>query len=560
MSSSTIAMKKPPSDQTGMFIQLAMGWHVITTLAGLGGLVYVWTAADFALWIQLVLTLALVILVGGSVLAVLWISRREHRGRMASLAVNYLGLIISVIGSLQVLGFFLGVDALSETFGQGILWLFVMFMGYVVSSYGDRYEGTATQRQFHTAGRWIAIVAFVIFLIQVEIYRGIFAMFNNLVDPIAITLVSGVLIFGFFCWIMWRRPTAQVFGVTNTHTEMLNGYLFLTPNFVGFLIFFAGPLIFSLYVSFTNWDALGTQDWVGLDNYAKLLNIDFAVLDAPDQRANEILDVTIYDELGRFNLFGSSYIVGAADKLFWISIWNTLKFALMTVPLGVIPALLLANLLNSKLPGMKFFRAVYFLPSVAAVVGIALVWQWLYNSSVGYINYGITSLINLLNMFGADVTDPQIRWLSNADTALFSVALMTAWRLIGFNTVLFLAGLQNIPKTLYEAATVDGANEYQQFRNVTIPLLAPTTFFVMITTVVTALQVFEDIFIVIPGQSPAGPANSTLTMVLYLYQKGFQRFDQGYASAIAWVLFLVIFGVTLLQFQRQRKSGGAYDM
>ncbi len=158
------------------------------------------------------------------------------------------------------------------------------------------------------------------------------------------------------------------------------------------------------------------------------------------------------------------------------------------------------------------------------------------------------------------VEDPKIRWLSTSDTALFSVAIMAAWRLIGFNTVLFLAGLQNIPGTLYEAATVDGANDWQKFRRVTLPLLAPTTFFVMITTVITALQVFEDIFIVMPGQNPAGPGNSTLTMVLYLYQKGFQRFEQGYASAIAWVLFLVIFTATLLQFQRQRSAGSTYDL
>lgn len=538
-------------------MQLAVGWHVITALAGIGGLFYVWLSTDFSLWLKLAITLVLLIVTAGSGAAIAWILGRDHRGRVASLLVNYLGLILSVIGSFHVLGIFLGVDALANTFGRGIPWLMVMFFGYLVGSYGDRYEGTLTQRQFQTVGRWIALAAVVIFLFVIDTISGVLAVLGNLVDPIAMTLVAGVAIFGLFCWIMWRRPTGDLFGATNSQTEMLNGYLFLTPNFVGFLIFFAGPLIFSLYVSFTNWDAFGTQDWVGLDNYARLLNLDFATLTSPTQRANEVLDVTIYDELGRFTFLGGSYIIGAADKLFWISIWNTLKFALMAVPMSVIPALLLATLLNSKLPGMKFFRAVYFLPSVAAVVGIALVWQWLYNSSVGYINYGITSAIELINSFGGSITDPQIRWLSTSDTALISIAIMTAWRLIGFNAVLFLAGLQNIPKVLYEAATVDGANEVQKFRNVTIPLLAPTTFFVMITTVVTTLQVFEDVFIVMPGQNPAGPANSTLTMVVYLYQKGFQRFEQGYASSIAWVLFLVIFAVTLFQFRQQR--GGAYE-
>ncbi|MEZ4592050.1 MAG: sugar ABC transporter permease [Chloroflexota bacterium] len=155
-------------------------------------------------------------------------------------------------------------------------------------------------------------------------------------------------------------------------------------------------------------------------------------------------------------------------------------------------------------------------------------------------------------------TEPQIRWLSESNTALLAVIIMAAWQWIGFNTVLFLAGLQNIPRSLYEAATVDGATPRQQFWKVTLPLLGPTTFFVVTTTVIQAMQVFEQVFIIM-GQNPAGPSNSTLTIVLYLYQKGFQRFEQGYASAIAWVLFLLIFAATLVQFQRQRTSGSSYE-
>ncbi|RMD53127.1 MAG: sugar ABC transporter permease [Candidatus Thermofonsia bacterium] len=145
--------------------------------------------------------------------------------------------------------------------------------------------------------------------------------------------------------------------------------------------------------------------------------------------------------------------------------------------------------------------------------------------------------------------------MSESRTALLAVLILAACQWFGFNTVLVLAGLQNIPGELYEAATVDGASPRQQFFRVTLPLLAPTTFFVVTTTVIQAMQVFEQVFIIMPGQNPAGPGNSTLTMVLYLYQKGFQRFEQGYASAIAWVLFILIFGVTLFQFQRQRTSG-----
>jgi ABC-type sugar transport system permease subunit len=274
-----------------------------------------------------------------------------------------------------------------------------------------------------------------------------------------------------------------------------------------------------------------------------------------NQLANQVLDVTVYDEVFRAQLFGRAYVIGAEDKLFWVALGNTLQFALMAIPLSVIPALLLANLLNSKIPGMSFFRAVYFLPSVAAVVGIALVWQWLFNATVGYINYGITSFIDLMAQFGWMAQDPQIRWLSSSGTALLAVVIMTAWQLIGYNTVLFLAGLQNIPGELYEAATVDGAGTWAKFWRITLPLLAPTTFFVLTTTVIRTMQVFDEVFILIPT-NPAGPGNSTLTMVIYLYQKGFQRFEQGYASAIAWVLFLLIFGATLLQFQRRRSEEG----
>ncbi|MBK7455549.1 MAG: sugar ABC transporter permease [Anaerolineales bacterium] len=150
------------------------------------------------------------------------------------------------------------------------------------------------------------------------------------------------------------------------------------------------------------------------------------------------------------------------------------------------------------------------------------------------------------------VVDPKIQWVSDEKTALLAIVLIAAWQTTGFNTVLFLAGLQNIPGELYEAATVDGAGAWDKFWSITLPMLAPTTFYVVSTTTIQAMQVFEQVFILM---NPAeGPNNSTITLVLYLYRSGFQNFQQGYASAIAWVLFIVIFGLTLIQFQRQRKS------
>jgi len=277
-----------------------------------------------------------------------------------------------------------------------------------------------------------------------------------------------------------------------------------------------------------------------------------------DQPVTEALDTSIYDELGRVNLFGKGYIIGAKDKLFWLALRNTLVFCFLAVPFSIIPALFLANILNSRVPGIKFFRVIYFLPSIAAVVGVALIWQWLYNATVGYINYFVTTGINLLNALpGVELLDPQIRWLSSDKTALLAIIIMAAWQTTGFNSVLFLAGLQNIPGELYEAATVDGAGTWAQFWKITLPMLAPTTFFVVSTTTIQALQVFEQVYIA--TNPPGGPNNATLTIVLYLYQNGFQRFKQGYASATAWVLFLVIFLVTQLQYAQQRKAEAAYE-
>lgn len=566
MTAATTTPTQPqsPWKEPAHWLRLLTGWHLLLVLLGAGGLVYLWTGGSEAVaaWLRFVLTGLLLLLMVGSGTAVYYINQLNHRGRVLSLAINYLGFIFSLIGSMHLLNIFIGIDSLANNFGRGVPFLGLALVGYFVASYADRYEYNARmQRQLRQAGKWIAIVAAVGFLLAVRIVAGLQATVARLDNVVVITAVFAIPLFVTFIWAMWRRPMADTFGATNAHGEMLSGWLFLSPNLLGFLIFFAGPLMLSLYVSFTNWDAFGTQDWVGADNYAGLLNLTIAPLDSPNQPANQVIDVTTYSELNRLTIFGRSYIIGAEDRLFWIALRNTIQFAFLAVPLSVVPALFLANLLNSKIPGMTFFRAVYFLPSVAAVVGIALVWQWLFNSTVGYINYFITLAIDLLNSLGGpdQITDPQIRWLSSSNTALLAVIIMSAWQWTGFNTVLFLAGLQNIPKELYEAATVDGATPWQKFYKVTLPLLAPTTFFVLTTTVIQSMQVFEQVFILIPT-NPAGPNNSTLTIVLYLYQKGFQRFEQGYASAIAWVLFLLIFVVTLYQFQRQRQSGSTYDI
>ena len=215
--------------------------------------------------------------------------------------------------------------------------------------------------------------------------------------------------------------TAQALHVKTNHEQILSGWLFLSPNLLGFLIFFAGPLLLSFYFSFTDSDAFNTPNWIGFANYAKILNITFAILSSPDQLAKEVVDIKVYDEVGRIDCLGTGGILfAAADKFFWLALRNTLTFVLFAVPLSVIPALVISNVLNSKLPGMKFYRAIYFMPSIAAVVGISLVWQWLYNATIGYINYFITLGIEFWNnLFNLAIVDPKIQWVSDEKTALF---------------------------------------------------------------------------------------------------------------------------------------------
>ncbi len=548
--------------RTKNLIRFTSVWHIVLAAAalflGIGAAVGS-ILPDLQGVLKYVLIIICLLTAAASSWAVSELWRFRRKGRTISLIVNYLGFILFFVLSLHFLQVFIDIDKLGETFGRGIIALVGVVIGYLVSAFGDRFEGKPElSQQFSKIGKWIALISFFVFLLLVGVVPALATLITRMANPMIFTFVIVTLIFGFFIWSIWREPSAVALKANNSHKETLDGFLFLSPNLLGFLLFFAGPLLFSLYVSFTDWDAFGNKNWVGLQNYAKIFNLNVQPMESPDMVVTEVLDTKIYDELGRVNLFGNNFMIGAQDKLFWISLRNTLLFGLLAVPLSVIPALLLSNVLNSKIPGMKFFRAVYFLPSIAATVGVSLIWQWLYNAAVGNINYFISVGVNFFNStFGLALVDPQIRWLSDTKTALIAIVIMAAWQTMGYNTVLFLAGLQNIPKELYEAAVVDGAGTFRKFWNITVPLLAPTTFFVITTSIIQALQMFEQVFVM--TNPPGGPNNSTLTVVLYLYQNGFQRFKQGYASATAWVLFLVIFGVTLFQFQRQRNSE-AYDM
>ncbi len=545
------------SRRTQLFLRIATIWHVVLAVLALAGILVLWLGNfELSTIVRLIGSLAFLLTAAISLFAAWGIQRREHRGRVASLALNYLWFIGCLAAAFHYLGIFIGIDSLAENLARGLPFLGIVVAGYILRGFADRVgDDYRRARRVRRAGNIVMLAGFLIFLLAVGLIAGTLTVLSRIADIGRIGLVIGSILFGIMTFLMWRAPTAKAMGERVSDNEMLNGYLFLSPNLIGFLLFFAGPLIFSLYVSFTDSDAFGQPNWIGLANYAEIFNLDFAQLESADQLANQVLDVTVYDELMRFSIFGRHLLVGAQDKLFWISLRNTVFFVLLAVPFSVVPALFLASVLNSRLRGMKFFRTVYFLPSVAAVVGVALIWRWLYNSAVGWINYAITGGVNAFNSIAGSeaLVDPQIGWLSDTNVALLAVVIIASWQWLGFNTILYLAGLQGIPGVLYEAAQVDGAGIWARFRRLTVPLLAPTTFFVLTTTTIQAMQIFDQVFVLtIP---PGGPGPSTMTIVLYLYNQGFRNFRQGYAAAIAWVLFLLIFAATIFQFQRQRTAG-----
>ncbi|NTU84627.1 MAG: sugar ABC transporter permease [Chloroflexales bacterium] len=475
--------------------------------------------------------------------------RRDGRGRAIGLGLNYILGVGSLLSLLGVLGLYAGLDAVAASFYQWAWLLVGVLVGFLIGSVGDRYaHAPGTQAAFHRAGNYIMGASVLALLLAMGLIQGLIFMLGGLGSPLALALLAGTLLFGLVFWLLLRPQAAAAFGAGERDAEALAGYMFIAPNLLGFLLFFAGPLLFSLYLSFTNSDSF-TAEFVGLQNYLNIFSLQFAGLQ-PGQRGGDVLSQG-YFELARLG----NVVVGAKDRTFWIALWNTVVYCFWVTLLSVAPALLVATILNSKIPGMPFFRAIYFIPSIAGVVGVAVIWKWLYNSNIGFLNYGLNQLLGLLNWLpGVSIAPVEIPWLASQQTALASIIIMAAWQLLGFNTILFLAGLQGIPGEVYEAATIDGASNWQRFRFMTLPLLAPTTFFVVTTTLITTLQVFSEPFVMTPPPG-GGPNNATITAVLYLYQKGFNRFEQGYAAAVAWVVFLFIFAVTLVQFRLQRRYG-----
>jgi multiple sugar transport system permease protein len=495
----------------------------------------------------------LLIAIAGLIGFAAWRLWQKHAtGRFILMSVYFVIFIITIAVLLSTWGVYDSLEIFVDTVlrNSGLVILFPV--AYAIYWLGGRFrEGSAAQIRLTQAAAFIAIAALVLLILLGDVLGAVNGILSTYSQPTTWLLTIAVGVFGSLAYILLMM--GDYFGQTPEQREAWQGWIMLSPNIIGFMFFFAGPLLLSFYLSFTDSTVGKVPEVVFFQNYADVLALEFQTVPA-DATPQSGLSFG-YQPLMSIPLGANQLVIGAKDFLFWISLRNTIMFCLLLVPLSVIPALLLSIILNSKLPGVKFFRAIYFLPSVAAVVGTALIWRWLYDPTIGYFNYIITSVVVWLNTtFGISLQDPSIEWLTGPGVVLFSIVFLSAWQVVGYNTVLFLAGLQGIPGELYEAAMIDGANRWRQFWNVTLPMLAPTTFFVMITTVVTGLQVFNEPYALFPSRPL--PINAT-TAVFYLYDRGFARFEFGYASSIAWVLFAIIFLITLLQFRLQRS--GAYD-
>lgn len=456
----------------------------------------------------------------------------------------FIGAALSFIYLVWQSNAFRGLEFVVTAFMKNSWLAFVFASAYIIFWIAGRADSRILRRLALIVG----LVGVAILVMSANLPAGMLAIlstYSNL--GVIVATISGI-IFSVLCYAYLAR--GNTFDETPEQRQAWQGWLMLAPNIIGFLIFFAGPLLLSLYLSFTN-DTVGqTPDVIWFSNYTDLLSFEVKTIPANEQGQ---LSLSLgFRVLTTFAVGDSQLVIGAKDAPFWISLRNTIVFCLLLLPMAIVPALGLALILNSALPGVKIYRAIFFLPSVAAVVGTAIIWRWLYSPNIGYYNYFITSIITGINRtFGTSINDPQISWLSDPNVVLISIVILAAWQIIGNNTVLFLAGLQGIPRELYEAAMIDGANQWRSFRNVTLPMLRPTMFFVVITVMVVGLQVFNEPYALFPSRPIPVQAQ---TSVFYLYQQGFAQFNFGYASAIAWFMFVIIFSLTFLQFRLQRDN------
>ncbi len=502
---------------------------------------------------------------GINLLAALLLGRRIRVGRTMSFLVSLivaLGAFAVLFGQLQIAE---GLDVFAGAFERAFLALILISVGGVwwvlarrihkrvvapetpvAEEFADPRAARAAQWLMR-AGLAIVVIGALWWLFLMRAQRALL-FFGDAIRTDPVAFVAALAVFLAAAWALRTiisERSARYFLVEGAQAEALTGWLYLAPNLLGFLAFFAGPLVFSLIISFYDWDGVTEAVYVGFGNYANTLALSVAgsVQDLPAG----------YTEV--FSPPFSDSVVGATDPLFWKSIANIFIFLLVAVPGAVLSALFLAVMINAGYRGTKAFRTVFFVPAVAGVIGVTLIWKQMFNATVGFINWGITAAGQLVNSVlpGDPFSDRiEIGWLSDPSVALLAVCIVFVWSQFGFNTVLFTAGLQGIGRDLYEAAELDGCNAWEQFRHVTVPQLRETTFFVSVTTVILALQLFDIVYALNQPNPVGSPDNATLTPVVYLYQLGFQQDAFGQASAVAWVLFVIIFFFTLAQFRAQR--------
>jgi ABC-type sugar transport system permease subunit len=505
--------------------------------------------------VRLILTAAAIAFGAISFLAAYGIYQRKRYGRLLSLIINYVGFVLFLMVSFQGLGIFNGVTTLADNIEASAGYAFAYAVLVIVYSQLGRLPEAVRGVTMRVGG--IAVLVFgVLLLLQLGLIGSLIGALGLV--PAMLPYLSLTLLFGVMAWLMFRPTAATVFGETLATREAIVGLLFLSPNLLGFLIFFAGPLILSLFLSFTQYELFTPPEWRGLQNYGQILGLSAGFVDTPDANGSQAILAT-HQELARLTVAGRTLVIGASDPTFWTALRNTIAWVILIVPFSIIPALGLALLLNARIKGIGYFRPLFFLPVVAGVVGVSLIWVWLYNPDIGAFNSLIGSVVETVNRLAgrALLTNPKVQWTLHQDSALFSIAVMAAWMSIGYNMVIFLTGLQNIPRVLYEAARVDGATGVRAFFAITLPMLAPTTFFVVTTTLINAFQVFTEPY-VMGFNNGRGPGNSTVTGVIYLYNTGFSSSNHmGYASAIAWVLVIIIFLITLAQFRASERFSNA---
>jgi multiple sugar transport system permease protein len=282
----------------------------------------------------------------------------------------------------------------------------------------------------------------------------------------------------------------SLFKLNNRKREALMGYLFLSPWIIGFLVFLIGPMLYSVFLSLTEYKMIQPPEWIGLANYIRMFN----------------------------------------DRFVYIALRVTATFTFISVPLSLFFAMCIALLLNQRLFASGIFRTIFYLPSVVSGVAVAMVFVWIFNYRFGILNY-------LLSFVG--ISGPN--WLGHPNYALWAFVIMGLWG-IGGTVVIYLAALQGVPASLYEAAKIDGAGPWRRFWNVTLPLITPAILFTLVMGVIGTFQTFTQSYIMTGG----GPANATLFYLLYLYRNAFNWFEMGYASALAWLLFLIILACTMV--------------